>query len=133
MADERGARARGSNMTDPVDTCLSEADLVAALTTTEDVEFTIAGAQKLVVIRVFARWCGPCSRTAQPYRDIAERYKGRAVSFAEIDIGDDDRRVWRELGIRTVPTFIFARGRAEVGRVASSDMIDIDRYVKHNI
>lgn len=103
--------------------------VVKTLTSIDEYYNVVANTTGLSVIRVYAAWCGPCRRTASPYADIADERSSDA-NFYQMDIDDTD--AWRKLGIKTVPTFIFARGHTEVGRVSDSDMEHIRLRVTYN-
>jgi len=68
-----------------------------------------------VMLDVWGPDCAPCRQMEPVVMRIAGRYQGR-VKVAEVNAAGAPRTM-RRLGVRSTPTLVFFRGRAEVGRV----------------
>jgi len=62
---------------------------------------------KLVVIDVWATWCGPCQRLAPIIAQVAEEYGDKAI------IGkynaENNEELLERFGVRNIPTILFVR------------------------
>ncbi|KAF6779965.1 hypothetical protein AHF37_00460 [Paragonimus kellicotti] len=55
------------------------------ITTEEELEELVQEShQCLVILKLFAEWCGPCKRAAPEFQKISEEYEG--VVFAELNV-----------------------------------------------
>lgn len=70
----------------------------------------------LVLVDVFASWCGPC-RTLSPIIDqISTEFEGQ-VTVGKID-ADESRSTIVDLGVRNIPTLILYKNGEIVERTA---------------
>ncbi len=58
-----------------------------------------------LVIYFYANWCVPCRITSPIVEDIAEEYNNKMLVY-KVNI-DDNKQMAGELGITSIPTFIF--------------------------
>ena len=58
-----------------------------------------------VIVDYFSHGCGPCRQIAPHYKQLAKRYKGKAV-FAKVDVNYNRETSGRQQ-IRSMPTFQF--------------------------
>lgn len=70
--------------------------------------------KKPLVIDVFALWCGPCMSMKPSYDQLAQEL-GDSYTFAELNV-DQARDVAISFNVTSVPTFIFIKNKAVVGR-----------------
>jgi thiol-disulfide isomerase/thioredoxin len=78
----------------------------------------------MVVVDIWAPWCGPCKAYAKPFHDIAEKYKDTNVQFAKINF-DETRGLLDEMvkngtlsaKIKGIPETIYFQNGKEVYRV----------------
>lgn len=77
-----------------------------------------------VIIDVYATWCGPCQQMA-PILDELEKEMGESYKFAKINV-DESRELSINLGVTSVPTFIFMKNNEvkgkEVGYISKDDL-----------
>lgn len=69
---------------------------------------------RLVIIDLFATWCGPCKMLAPIFERVAEANADKAV-FAKVDI-DEVPDMAERFNVQTVPTIIAVKGGEEVHR-----------------
>lgn len=74
----------------------------------------IQNSSKPVIIDVFATWCGPCIQMKPYFEELADELSDKYV-FAELNV-DESREVAISLNVTSVPTFIFIKNKAIVGR-----------------
>lgn len=85
-------------------------------------EFNKSIATGVVMVDVFATWCGPCQVLAPAFEELAGEMEGKA-EFAKVDI-DIMPEMPQKYGIMTVPTImLFKDGEAveQVSAVLSKD------------
>lgn len=64
---------------------------------------------KLVLVDVFAKWCGPC-RTISPIIDELSNEFENNVIISKVD-ADESRNTVNELGVRSIPAiFLYKNG-----------------------
>jgi thioredoxin 1 len=91
-----------------------------------DATFTeqVLGADRPVLVKFEAQWCGPCKAMKPMVDEIASEYSGR-LTVATVDIEDNQQTVYR-LGVRAVPTVVlFKNGEVfaqKVGLPRKSDL-----------
>ena len=64
----------------------------------------------LLVVDMWAPWCGPCRMVAPVIQELAAEFAGR-IGFAKVNT-DENQQVARSYGITAIPTILlFARGK----------------------
>lgn len=86
---------------------------MAIVLTNENFKATIQES-KPVIVDVYAVWCGPCQQVAPIFHEL-EKELGDKYTFAKLNV-DEARELSIQLGITSVPTFLFFKGGALVGR-----------------
>ncbi len=76
--------------------------------TNENFEKEVLQESKPVVVDVYATWCGPCQMMT-PIFDELEKELGNEVKFVKLNV-DEARELSIQLGITSVPTFLFYKG-----------------------
>ena len=72
---------------------------------TQNFDDTIKNAPKPIVMDVFATWCGPCQHMAPTYEELSVELAD-SYTFTKLNI-DESREIAIQLGIMSVPTFLF--------------------------
>ena len=99
--------------------------LMAAHFTDDTFQKEVLEAAGLVLVDFFAEWCGPCKMMAPVIDELAEEQKTK-VKIGKMDV-DSDPAFPGQYGISSIPTLIFFKGGAEVGRLVgfqSKEMLE---------
>jgi thioredoxin 1 len=72
----------------------------------------------LVLVDIYASWCGPCKQIAPLIDQISNEYYER-LSVGKMD-ADQNRDTVMELSIRNIPTLLLFKNGEEVGRLVGS-------------
>jgi thioredoxin len=92
--------------------------MTLAMVTDQTFEHEVLESELPVLVEFSAAWCGPCKTIAPEVRALAEDLRDKA-KVVTIDI-DKSPLVARELGVKSVPTFVvFHQGRPVGGRVGA--------------
>ncbi len=68
----------------------------------------------LVIVDVYASWCGPCKKMAPVFEDLSKEFS--LVTFAKVD-ADKQQALLSNLQVKGIPTFIFYNKGKEVARI----------------
>jgi thioredoxin 1 len=91
-------------------------DMPEIINTTDsnfDNDISIDG--KLVVVDMWAEWCGPC-KMMEPVLEEIINEKGDSVQLVKINI-DENQETPVKYGVMNIPTLLFFKEGKEVGRV----------------
>lgn len=67
-----------------------------------------------LIIDVFASWCGPCMQMKPIFSQLAQESQGQ-YAYASLNV-DEERDLAIQYGITSIPTFLFFKKGALVGR-----------------
>jgi len=84
-------------------------------TTDAQFEKEITEAGKLVIVDMWADWCGPC-KMMEPILEEIAREHGQDVKVVKLNI-DQNQETPVKFGVMNIPTFLFFKGGKEVERV----------------
>ena len=89
---------------------------MAEITHTTDADFQkeVSDADKLVVVDLWAEWCGPCRMMEPILEEIAEEYD--TVKITKLNI-DQNQETPLKYGVMNIPTLLFFKEGQEVDRV----------------
>lgn len=88
--------------------------------------------KQLVLIDLWAPWCGPCRMVAPVLEQLATTYAGR-IKVVKVNV-DDNPRAAQTYDARSIPTLVFAKNGAVVDRVIGAQpaptlSANIDRLI----
>jgi len=78
--------------------------MVAFITELNDSNYSDFLKNKLVLVDVWAEWCGPCKMISPIVDQISVDFQGK-LSVGKLD-ADTNRDIVKELGVRNIPTII---------------------------
>jgi len=76
---------------------------------------SVLDTDKLVLIDLWAPWCGPCRMVAPVLEKLAARYAG-SLKVVKINV-DDNPRSAAQYDARSIPTLVMVKNGKEVDRV----------------
>ena len=84
-----------------------------------DADFAaVTSTGQLVLIDLWAPWCGPCRMVTPVLERLATRYAGR-VKIVKVNV-DDSPQVARQFDASSIPTLVFMREGNVVDRVVGA-------------
>lgn len=84
-----------------------------------DADFAqVTKTSELVLVDLWAPWCGPCRMVAPVLERLAERYAGK-VKVVKVNV-DDSPQVARTFDASSIPTLVFLRDGKPVDRVVGA-------------
>jgi len=69
----------------------------------------------IVVVDVWAPWCGPCRFVAPVIEDLAKDYAGK-IAFGKVNV-DQNRRVATQYSVASIPTLLVFKNGQLVDRI----------------
>ena len=75
-------------------------------------------ANKLIVIDLWAEWCGPCKAMGPTFEELSKEMKN--ITFAKLNV-DENSNIASELGVMSIPTFLIFKNGKEVGRIIGAN------------
>lgn len=82
--------------------------------TQQNAEQEISQSTIPVVIKIYASWCGPCQQMTPIFEELSKELAGK-YKFAQLNV-DDARELSIKYGVTSIPTFIFIKNNAIVGK-----------------
>ncbi len=77
----------------------------------------MSNTEGLVIVDVWAPWCGPCRIVGPIIDELADDYSGQAVIGK---LNADENSTFQELGVTGIPSILFMRNGQEVDRVVGA-------------
>ena len=103
--------------------------------TPEGKELTLSSflqGKKLVLVDVWAAWCGPCKMIAPILDEVAEEYTGK-LTIAKLNI-DDNPATAPKYGIRGIPTLLlFKNGSVAATKVGALSKTQLKEFLDENL
>ncbi|GAB4309003.1 MAG: thioredoxin TrxA [Myxococcota bacterium] len=81
-------------------------------------EKDVLKSDKLVLLDLWAEWCGPCRAIGPLMEELAKEYEGR-VTIAKLNV-DENPVTPGNYGVRGIPTLIVFKDGAEVDRIVGA-------------
>jgi len=81
---------------------------MALTITDQNFEEIVLKSDKVVLIDLWAEWCGPCRMVGPIVEEMAKEYEGRAV-IGKLDV-DNNPETTNRFGVRNIPTILFLKG-----------------------
>lgn len=72
----------------------------------------------IVVVDVWAPWCGPCRFVAPVIEDLARDYAGK-IAFGKVNV-DQNRRVATQFSVSSIPTLLVFKNGQLVDRIVGA-------------
>ncbi len=73
----------------------------------------VISSDKLVLVDLYASWCGPCKALAPILEEIDKKYEGK-IKVVKVNV-DEEESVAARFGIASIPTVIFFKNGRTVG------------------
>lgn len=87
---------------------------------------------KLVLVDLYAPWCGPCRALAHVLEEIAEKYQDK-VKVVKVNV-DEEESIAQRFGVMSIPTVIFFRdGKAVASFVGLKSPSEIESIVEKHL
>jgi len=84
-----------------------------------DADFAaVTDTNSLVLVDLWAPWCGPCRMVAPVLESLARRYAG-AIKVVKVNV-DDNPQIASAYDARSIPTLVFLRKGQAVDRVVGA-------------
>ncbi len=110
---------------------MSQPDNIIAVSD-ESFDKDVLGADRPVLVKFEAEWCGPCKAMKPMIHDIAAEF-GDKLTIATIDI-DQNNRTPHKFGIRGVPTVIlFDKGQLVGQKVGLPRKADLTALIQQSV
>jgi thioredoxin 1 len=86
-------------------------------------------ANKLLIIKVSAVWCGPCQAVKPKYKELAEQYPNTVFTTFDVDAQEELAELFN---ISSMPTFIVIKDRNIIKRSEGADLFSIKFILEQN-
>lgn len=84
---------------------------------------------KLVIVDLYATWCGPCKALAPVLEEIAEKYAGK-VKVVKVNV-DEEESLAVKMGVASIPTVIFfMNGQPVTSFVGLKSASEIEKIIE---
>ena len=92
----------------------------------------VISSDKLVLVDLYATWCGPCKALAPILEDLEKKYDGK-VKAVQINV-DEEESLAVKLGVISVPTVVFYKnGKTVASFVGVRSASEIGKIIEKNL
>ncbi|KAF6985193.1 hypothetical protein CFC21_003091 [Triticum aestivum] len=81
-------------------------------------------ANKTLVVKFSAVWCGPCRIAAPAYSELSLKHSD--LVFVSVDV-DELPELVTQFDVRATPTFIFLRDNKEIDKLVGGNQVDLQQ------
>lgn len=82
-------------------------EMVKKITTAEFKEL-IKDDSRLLVVDLFADWCGPCRVSSPQFEKLSKKYNEKEALFVKVDV-DVEVAIAQSFNVRSIPAFFILR------------------------
>ncbi|MBU3084667.1 thioredoxin [Acinetobacter seifertii] len=98
----------------------------------QDFEKHLANNSGIIMLDVYAEWCGPCRQLAPILDEISVEYENK-IKILKLN-ADENKEFVKQLNIRGLPTMLIFRETKEIERIvgfASKKQLieDLEKYI----
>lgn len=92
----------------------------------------VISSDKLVLVDLYATWCGPCKALAPLLEEISEKYAEK-IKVVKVNVDEEESLVVR-FGVASIPTVIFFKnGQTVASFVGFKGISEIEKIVNKHI
>lgn len=92
----------------------------------------ILNSTKPVILDVYADWCSPCKMIAPIFEELSNELSSK-YKFAKLNV-DDAREISMELGVTSIPTFVFFKNGQIVDKaVGYKNKEELSKLIEKNL
>ena len=88
--------------------------------------------EKLVLVDLYATWCGPCRALTPVLEEIAEKYQDK-IKVVKVNV-DEEESIAARFGVMSIPTvLIFRDGKTVASFVGLKSPSEIESIVENHL
>ena len=92
----------------------------------------VISSDKLVLVDLYATWCGPCKALAPLLEEISEKYTEK-IKVVKVNVDEEESLAVR-FGVASIPTVIFFKnGQTVASFVGVKGISEIEKIVNKHI
>lgn len=89
----------------------------------------VASSDKLVLVDLYATWCGPCKALAPILEELSEKYADE-IKVVKVDV-DEEESLAIKFGVVNLPTVLFFKnGKAATSFAGLKSAADIEKIIE---